>query len=77
MTEMEDWFKSVKTEAASERSMREMANARLQVVQVEGVWVGGRDGRKREAEDCGGSVDEEGEIERGRGREVRPWRRKI
>jgi len=33
MAEMEDWFKSVKAEAASERSMREMANVRLQVTQ--------------------------------------------
>lgn len=53
MTEMEDWFKSVKTEAASERSMREMANARLQVVQVEPSWrecgwEGGMEGRGRQ-----------------------------
>ena len=34
MAEMEDWFTSVKAEAASERSMREMANARLQLAQV-------------------------------------------
>jgi len=33
MAEMEDWFKSVKAEAASERNMRETATARLQLAQ--------------------------------------------